>query len=913
MGLFRKSVTDDPSKDRQPTKYFGWLKRKLHMEPVDAETEERQSDVSSQDDSGEIYSTRDKQIRYKNEMPIESEKIRSMQQKRKKDLISGETEINLEGREKIDNVELKTDGSVKVSKDVIETVGKFQNIHSIGNDNADIFDTGEIAKLPVLTNKEKKVSRIPTYRHDSKVNYIKIKAGRFTQVVESEYDQYLINNDPIKSKRQQLQDQIPENRSLIYHLNQVANKYKTESKNEEEREKNQRDIEQQRRKKDQGQYSGSENAVSHKKGTKDQKDPFDVAVVGKRNTARKKAPKDFDNETEQKEGFFAKIGHFFKVIIAMAASVFMSPKQKSRRLPESKKKNDYQDRQDARFITSQIKSNMFTLTVTLILLLLIFAFFFVISVMESREGSGLLSEYTSFAPVIFAGVNFILLILSGIVYRKHLLNGFSSLLGLKGNVDSIVAVAYVSCIIQSITSLIVPSSFMGGDFHIYSILVVAAMFMMTLGRVFIEARVKNNFNFIVSKKPAYVVKTYGDEEISEKMLSGTSARKHNVVYQHETDFLSDFLKISYAPDPSEEICGRMTPVIILISLAIGIIYFIISKDIVASLSAVTAMCCMGIPFSAVVAGNIPLYLFSKRSLKNNAMVSGFPCVREFGNTSGIILRAKDLYPFGSIKLHGIKNYIGSGIDNVILCTGVMLREVDSPLYQVFVSEIRENRNNLPRVESVIYEERLGVVGWINGTRIIIGNSRLMEKYNIVTEGELDDSYIGKGRYVTYIAFGGTLAAEFAVSYIPNQFIQNDLYKAEERGICFVISSTDPNLNHQKITDDYNLYTKSVRVVPIGYSNMCSDLMNKKTLTSRAYLATRGKFLSFCKAVSGCIKIKSNLTMGLIIEIIGIILGIVICAAMVLSAGVSRLNIFNLLLYTVFWIAATLIAELVRRP
>ena len=42
----------------------------------------------------------------------------------------------------------------------------------------------------------------------------------------------------------------------------------------------------------------------------------------------------------------------------------------------------------------------------------------------------------------------------------------------------------------------------------------------------------------------------------------------------------------------------------------------------------------------------------------------------------------------------------------------------------------ENNNVLPAVESVMYEDKSGVVGWIKGERILVGNMKLMNRYHI---------------------------------------------------------------------------------------------------------------------------------------------------------------------------------------
>ena len=65
--------------------------------------------------------------------------------------------------------------------------------------------------------------------------------------------------------------------------------------------------------------------------------------------------------------------------------------------------------------------------------------------------------------------------------------------------------------------------------------------------------------------------------------------------------------------------------------------------------------------------------------------------------------------------------------------------------------------------------------------------------------------------------------------------------------------------------------------------------------------------------SGCIGVKTNINLGIAIEIFGTILGLILCATLALYASVARLSVVELIIYIGFWTAATVIAELIRRP
>ena len=90
-------------------------------------------------------------------------------------------------------------------------------------------------------------------------------------------------------------------------------------------------------------------------------------------------------------------------------------------------------------------------------------------------------------------------------------------------------------------------------------------------------------------------------------------------------------------------------------------------------------------------------------------------------------------------------------------------------------------------------------------------------------------------------------------------------------------------------------------------------MTSKTLDrSRAYLVTRGKISSFAKAVAGCIKMKSNMTISRILQSIGLALGLATITLISFVSGFEKLGCLEMLIYIGFWSVTTLIASSIRK-
>lgn len=846
------------------------------------------SDSSSQslDTMEEIYSTKDKQVKFKRLTPLEAEAAARRKQVTKADLIRGKLEFSSSADEVRPEVALEAelDPNAIVAEDIIEDVAdvkKLRNIYVQDIDEIDIsldpmdnlreyerrandkdrYDARRQAPDDnpyIARSGEKIVAKVPVYQHEDAVEKIYLKAGRFTDVVEAEYDEYLKSTDPTISKNYHaMQKAIKPRQSLLYTLSQMAEK----------------------RKEEQEQQHKIPDAMRN----------------------------NFDEEPVQKPKKESGIRKFFRVLGAAIAGTFAAPAR------DAEEQNaDYNSRQDEKYVLDKSRGSIRRLAWHTAAFAVLSILLLVPVIMERTAGEEALGAVTADGALLYCGVNLILTVLLGIPARRYIADGIRPLRRLKGNCYTMAALAYLACLLQSIISMFTARSFLGGGHHLYSFIAGFALLLNTVGRLLMEIRVKSNFSFITSHSPAYAAKIYNDEETARRMVSGTTASKGVVAYQHITRFLSDFLKISYAPDPSEEITGKLTPITVISALFVTVMYGILFKNVAGTVSALAVMLCVGTPFTALLAGNLPLLLFSRRMLREGAMVAGYPSVRQFCDTTAAMVSAAELFPRGCVKLSELIPYQEFRVEENLLMAAAVLTEAGSPIAPVFDELVAENAHVLPTVESVLYEDKSGLVGWIGGERVLIGNMALMNRYHITVPQTLSKKK-GDGRAITYIACSGQAVAALILSYHASPIAKPQIQKAESSGLAFVVSTCDPNVTADLIADRYEIFYRSVKVMPPGYSNTIEEATSKVEETSRSYLATRGRCGAMVRAIGGCIGLKANISLGIVIEIFGLILGVLLCATLALYASVTRLSIVELMIYILFWVGATLIAELIRRP
>lgn len=619
----------------------------------------------------------------------------------------------------------------------------------------------------------KVVAKVPVYRPDEPRNILNVKAGRFSEAVANEYEEYVRSKNP----------------SVIAHvLRPEPTIVDEEIAPTEEKHKDNRPI--------------GEKVISALVGifSKDESD---------------------DNDTVKEEN--------------------------------SKPVEDYTGEEDEKSILYELNHNIRKLFMRSLLSGIIAAVVVVLTIVTRLFPNAICSA-VPFAPAAYAILLFILMAASLVLNRVAMLSGLSPLVHIKGNSDTAVAVAGAAGMVQIIVSFFCLGDLNGFHVNYYTVIPMLAFFANNVGKLYMVLRVKDNFKFVSSKGQKYASKIYNNESVAMQMMSGTAADRPIIAYQHKTKFPSNFLKISYAPDPSEDLASKLAPITTIASIIIAVMYGVVKLSFADALNAFALITAVSVPVATLLSVNAPVRKLCKTLLSYGSMLSGYPSVKQFCDSTAIMIDANELFPAESISLEGIKTFEDYGIDESLLCGIAILKEAQNPIANAFDSVVAETEETLPEVESVLYEDEIGLVGWIKSERILVGSRTLMEKYSVeVPNMEYEEKYTSQGRQVTYLSRAGRLVAMFVTRYTPDAQLKAEMQRAETNGISFLIRTTDYNVTNDLIAKLYDLFYRSIKVLPTGLGNVLKEAEDTVEETSRSYLITNGKAASLARAVTGCVK------------------------------------------------------------
>lgn len=574
--------------------------------------------------------------------------------------------------------------------------------------------------------------------------------------------------------------------------------------------------------------------------------------------------------------------------------------------------DDFRTQADAAPIRHDLRASLFSLQVRLGVVAVLFLGVLYLALAQTADFPLPAFMDLESQPRIYIIVNLVLVIISALVCNTTVGGGLASLLTMHADSDSLAALAVISTILQGVAVAAFPQRLLEQEIGLFFVAAVFGLLCNVWGKKMILSRIEGNFQIVSSERPKSAVLYLKNKELARELSRGMDLNPPNLAYSSKAGFLTRFLELSYEPDGSEGLFRIIAPVVTLCSLAVGGVSYYLTKDVFTALTAFSAVVCVASPITATLYANYPL-LRAQRSLsKEGAQLTGFDAVDAFSTVNGITVDASELFPNDNVLLHNIKMFEKRRIDEAILDASSALCSFDGTIKNVFMKIIQGKMEILKNVENLVYEEGMGLSAWVDGKRVLIGNSALMRHHEIYTpSGDYEAKYRAGGRDLIYLSNSGELTAMFVISYRPDPQIAEALYELEKKGIGLIVRSTDPNLTAEKIAQVYDLPVEMIHVIPAKLHSDF-DIMTSRKDTAPAGLSFTGGVRSLFHGVTAALSVKGAISLAMVLQIVGILLGYGIMSVFTLLGNMQNANGLAVVAFQLLWGAGTMLFSNLRK-
>ncbi|MGN0593872.1 MAG: hypothetical protein ACI4I6_01825 [Hominimerdicola sp.] len=581
--------------------------------------------------------------------------------------------------------------------------------------------------------------------------------------------------------------------------------------------------------------------------------------------------------------------------------------------------NEFEKFSDAPKILSdilQVKNNLFVR----LCVLLCTGIFSVLITVANDFGMPLIKTFDrSITPGAYLFTNTILGLISIAVSYTVLASGIKNIFKRKADCDSMAAIPIFVTVVSGIINLFNPESIREEFYHVYISAAIVGLIFNTIGKMMIVKRTEQNFRYVSEEYDRYALSMVNDEDIAAKFTKGALNDFPELATMRKTEFVEDFMKNSYSSDASDEFAKKVSPLVLIAGLVIGLISFFLDKNAasiaekayvaMATFSGVVTMC-SSVALMLVV--NVPMGRASKKYLSYSAVMLGYSAVEEYADTNSVLVEAEQLFPNGMVDLVNLKLTSTTSVEECILMAASLSCHAGSVLKPTFYKMLRGKTEMLYPVESYIYEDGLGLSGWIENKRILLGNRQLMENHSI--EGlptEAKEKEYAKDNMIVYLSISGVVTALFVVRVNSSISVSRWMQELEGEGITTVIRTVDSFLSIELLSKLFDVMPTSIKLLPFRYHKDYEKETGYVPRMSSSMLCS-GHFPSFAMLLCGAKRLKFVSNLGIAVQFGAIVLGVLLCLIMLVTGAFAKITPTVVLCYNLIFVAVTLLIQQIKK-
>ncbi len=361
-----------------------------------------------------------------------------------------------------------------------------------------------------------------------------------------------------------------------------------------------------------------------------------------------------------------------------------------------------------------------------------------------------------------------------------------------------------------------------------------------------------------------------------------------------------FLQRCTEPDFSERFYHKAAApcLLLLVILALAAAYL---SETGALFHCLAALSSAAAGLSATLVFARPFLLTAKRLSLSGAALAGWRGAEDMAKSVGLVIRDLDIYPENSVILNGMKVLSGAHVEKVVAYTGSVILATGSGLRRVFGELMRQYAAPLYRVEDFDCGTEGGVSAFIGQEQVLVGTGAYMNLMGIRVPGSVDVAG------AVYTAIDHELCGVFIVNYLPQELVQNALYRLETGRLRPIFAIRDFNISPSMMIQKFRLSEGSVSFLPP--ENRYQLSVEPETEGKPAALLSREGLWHYSETARGGRRLWRTARRALLMTVLGAVLGVIIVFISCARGAFGSVSPLKLLLAMLLWAFATLmIAE-----
>ncbi len=285
---------------------------------------------------------------------------------------------------------------------------------------------------------------------------------------------------------------------------------------------------------------------------------------------------------------------------------------------------------------------------------------------------------------------------------------------------------------------------------------------------------------------------------------------------------------------ADTVSGYFVPAVIIISIITFIVYLLIGQNFSTALTTFVTILVVACPCSLGLATPLAIVVSEGLCASNGILVKKSEILENAQKIDTIVFDKTGTLTYGKLKIAEIKNYSDMEEKELLQIVGSIESKSTHPIGKAFENYLEENKINKLTVKEFENIAGLGIVGTIKDNKIILGNSKMLQKYNIENPYTKDEKELARsGNSIVYVANWEKVIALIGVNDIVRENAKDVISILNENKIETIMLTGDSKETAEKIANS------------IGITKVIANVLPKEKVATIKELKEENKYIMMC--------------------------------------------------------------------
>ena len=275
---------------------------------------------------------------------------------------------------------------------------------------------------------------------------------------------------------------------------------------------------------------------------------------------------------------------------------------------------------------------------------------------------------------------------------------------------------------------------------------------------------------------------------------------------------------------ADKVSGIFVPLVMLIAIISFIVYLILGQGLEIALTTFVTVLVVACPCSLGLATPLAIVVAEGLCAEKGILVKKSEILENAQKIDTIVFDKTGTLTYGKLKIAKIINYSNMEEEQLIQKVGSIESKSTHPIGKAFTDYLQDKKLQTLNISDFENIAGLGIKAKIDDNDFLLGNAKILQKYNIENSHEEDEKKLAEnGNSIVYVVKNQQIVGIIGINDIVRENAKEVVAELNKRKIQTIMLTGDNKETAEKIANNLGITKVIANVLPTEKANMINKL------------------------------------------------------------------------------------------